>query len=153
MKISVPLTWVVFYFFVPFRFVAFYFQSSFTSLLLGRDFYVRVTFSSITLSLELPLLKVGCTPLQENLINLTHSLAGALCPCVCWVHVIPAILLGVLALPSAKRGGSVCPWDHFHCVPCNTVHTKLPQISFARYSRSHVFTYFCSQISYTIFNV
>jgi len=106
-KISVPLTRVVFYFFVPFRFVAFYFQSSFTSLLPGRDFCVHVTFSSITLSLELPVLKVGCTLLQENLINLTHSPAGALCPCVCWVHVIPAILLGVLALPSAKRGGSV----------------------------------------------
>ena len=103
----VRLTWVVLYFFVPFRSVAFYFQSSFTSLLPGRDFSVRVTFSSITLSLELPVLKVGCTLLQENLINLTHSLAGALCPCVCWVHVIPAILLGVLVSPCANRGGSV----------------------------------------------
>lgn len=77
------------------------------SLLPGRDFSVRVTFSSVTLSLELPVLKVGCTLLQENLINLTHSLAGALCPCVCWVHVIPAILLGVLVSPCANRGGNV----------------------------------------------
>lgn len=105
MKISAPLLRVVFYFFVPFHFVAFYFQSSFTSLP-GRDFGVRATFSSITLPLQVLVLKVGCTLLQENLINLTHSLAGILRPCVCWVRVIPAIPLGVLVLPSAKRGGS-----------------------------------------------